>query len=302
MLEYNKVRFCEALMKLYAPKYYEKFECLADKCKHSCCVGWEIDIDQSTLEKYNSLSLPYAKVIKNSIKFDDYPHFKLKNNNCPHLNENGLCNIIINCGEEYICDICRHHPRFYNFVNQGKELGIGMSCEAACDLILNSDDYDQIIEVDIVDGDVQKYDYDSTKDRNEVFKLLKDNSLNIVQKIDILNNKFELNLLDFEFADLISKLEYLHSENKILFSKADKLFWNISISDELTRILAYYMYRYCSEAYDFTDFCISLSFAIICTGLISTLANKSNINNIARIVSEEIEYSEENMELIKSII
>ena len=31
-------------MKLYAPKYYNEFKCIADKCTHSCCVGWEIDM------------------------------------------------------------------------------------------------------------------------------------------------------------------------------------------------------------------------------------------------------------------
>ena len=33
-------------MKTYAPKYYQQFHCIADKCKHSCCIGWEIDIDK----------------------------------------------------------------------------------------------------------------------------------------------------------------------------------------------------------------------------------------------------------------
>ena len=39
-------------MKLFAPKYYGSFKCIADKCEHSCCIGWEIDIDDTTLKKY----------------------------------------------------------------------------------------------------------------------------------------------------------------------------------------------------------------------------------------------------------
>ena len=35
------------------PSYYHKFHCIADKCKNSCCIGWEIDIDEETLEIYN---------------------------------------------------------------------------------------------------------------------------------------------------------------------------------------------------------------------------------------------------------
>ena len=27
------------------PDYYKKFNCKKEKCRHNCCVGWEIDID-----------------------------------------------------------------------------------------------------------------------------------------------------------------------------------------------------------------------------------------------------------------
>jgi lysine-N-methylase len=36
-------------MKLRAPKYYLDFACIADRCKHSCCIGWEIDVDADTM-------------------------------------------------------------------------------------------------------------------------------------------------------------------------------------------------------------------------------------------------------------
>ena len=50
-------------MKLFAPKYYEDFSCIADKCRHSCCIGWEIDIDPETLAKYSALTADYAAAI-----------------------------------------------------------------------------------------------------------------------------------------------------------------------------------------------------------------------------------------------
>ena len=27
------------------PDFYDDFHCLASACRHSCCVGWEIDVD-----------------------------------------------------------------------------------------------------------------------------------------------------------------------------------------------------------------------------------------------------------------
>ena len=46
-------------MKLYAPEYYKKFRCIADRCEHSCCNGWEIDIDSATLARYKTLCLEH---------------------------------------------------------------------------------------------------------------------------------------------------------------------------------------------------------------------------------------------------
>ena len=64
-------------MKLLAPSYYKKFKCIADKCTHSCCIGWEIDIDTDTYEKYSRMSGEFGKEILKSIEISDTPHFKL---------------------------------------------------------------------------------------------------------------------------------------------------------------------------------------------------------------------------------
>ena len=127
-------------MKLFAPKYYKDFKCVADKCTHSCCIGWEIDIDEITLKKYESLSEGYGKEIINTVENGETAHFKLcEDEKCPHLDCKGLCKIISEVGEEYLCDICREHPRFYNDTARGKFVGLGMACEEAARIILESD-------------------------------------------------------------------------------------------------------------------------------------------------------------------
>ena len=126
-------------MKLLAPIYYKEFKCIADKCHHSCCIGWEIDIDADAIESYSSLSGEYSEKIRESIDFNDTPHFKLlENDKCPHLDGDGLCRIISEYGEGYLCEICREHPRFYNDTIYGKEVGIGMSCEEAARIVLEA--------------------------------------------------------------------------------------------------------------------------------------------------------------------
>ena len=50
-------------MKLIAPDYYPRFRCIADRCRHSCCVGWEIDVDEESLEKYAALPVELGEEI-----------------------------------------------------------------------------------------------------------------------------------------------------------------------------------------------------------------------------------------------
>ena len=57
-------------MKLYAPKYYRRFRCIADRCEHNCCTDWEIDIDSETLQKYKALEGGYGDAVKDSISMD----------------------------------------------------------------------------------------------------------------------------------------------------------------------------------------------------------------------------------------
>ena len=45
-------------MKQLIPHFYPNFACIASRCSDSCCIGWEIDIDERTAERYKSTSTP----------------------------------------------------------------------------------------------------------------------------------------------------------------------------------------------------------------------------------------------------
>ena len=57
----------EKIMNIYVPSYYQKFRCIADRCRHSCCVGWEIDIDKDTCEYYSSIDGDFGKKLADNI-------------------------------------------------------------------------------------------------------------------------------------------------------------------------------------------------------------------------------------------
>lgn len=124
------------------PYFFDSFKCKADKCTDSCCIGWEIDIDQESYEKYKSVSDEFCKQLMNGIDEIDNQHcFKLsEHDRCIFLMQNGLCDIYSNLGEEYLCEICREHPRFYDFFENVTEMGLGLCCEKVCEMIFVSDE------------------------------------------------------------------------------------------------------------------------------------------------------------------
>ena len=42
-------------MILRVPSYYKEFRCTADRCADSCCIGWELDIDEDTAAYYEQV-------------------------------------------------------------------------------------------------------------------------------------------------------------------------------------------------------------------------------------------------------
>ncbi|MBE6824576.1 MAG: hypothetical protein E7513_04445 [Ruminococcaceae bacterium] len=120
------------------PNYYKNFKCIASRCKHNCCIGWEIGIDENTLHFYHTVECDLSERFKNHISFDDTAHFiLLEDERCPFLNNHNLCDIITTLGEEHICDICKEHPRFHNELPDRTESGLGLCCEEACRIILS---------------------------------------------------------------------------------------------------------------------------------------------------------------------
>ena len=46
------------------PAFYDDFKCIADNCTDSCCVGWEINIDNETMDIYKNMHTEFALKIR----------------------------------------------------------------------------------------------------------------------------------------------------------------------------------------------------------------------------------------------
>ena len=294
-------------MKLYAPKYYREFSCIASRCRHSCCIGWEIDVDAAARKRYAALTHPYGETVLRSICEEGTPHFRLEEGErCPHLDESGLCKIITHFGDEYLCDICREHPRFYHRTQSGREVGVGMACEAACRLILSSDEYACVTEIAEIEDATEPPCYDATVARREIYDILQTDGLQYAKKIKKISETFRVDparRADDVWREMLANLEYLDGESPVRFAVYSSAIDTPSHLEKMAeRFLAYFVYRHLSSAEDEDTLRIALGLCLLCERLFVSVArhegltDKESIECLARTISEEIEYSEDNLD------
>ena len=301
-------------MKLYAPKYYKDFRCIADACRHSCCIGWEIDIDPETLCLYRKQKGAFAKRLKENIVSEDGAHFRLdENERCPFLNEKGLCDIILTMGEESLSQICTDHPRFRNFFSDRTELGLGLCCEEACRLLLAQEEKLCLVSVGEDEEDVfplDAFEREILAFREKLFAAIQDRSLPVCERIAHVFALCDIPMPEksiAEWADILLSLERMDAAWEDVLTA-----WKSSPHEPSYReneiafeqLLWYFIYRHTASAEDLLDLRARGAFAALSVFLIACLhaSEKTELAEICRLYSAEIEYSEENTEALIALL
>ena len=136
-------------MKLRVPDYYEEFACIADRCKDSCCIGWEIDIDEDSYEYYKEIPGEIGARLQNSmILTEDMEHsFRLvEHGRCPFLNDRNLCDLCIELGEEALCEVCTEYPRFSLEYGDVLQKTLSLSCEEVGRILFSKEEPVSFVE------------------------------------------------------------------------------------------------------------------------------------------------------------
>lgn len=121
------------------PSFFPDFACKADQCLHTCCQTWEIDIDAETEAKYRAEPGPLGEKLRRAMKKspDGSTCFALNEKGyCPLLTEKGLCSLVLEKGEDFLCQICHAHPRFYKYIGNLELCGTGLACERTVEQLL----------------------------------------------------------------------------------------------------------------------------------------------------------------------
>ena len=122
---------------LIKPDFFDTFRCIASACEHTCCAGWEIDVDEDTAAFYETLSGEDGAFVRARLTAcEDGYRLCEEGERCGFLREDGLCELILRLGDGALCEICREHPRFYTGDGGVTLAGQGLVCEEAARLWL----------------------------------------------------------------------------------------------------------------------------------------------------------------------
>lgn len=311
-------------MLLRKPDFYDSFKCIASKCSDTCCVGWEIDVDEASQEAYRNVAGVFGEKLRSNIEDG---HFKLlPHDRCPFLDRENLCEIYRNLGEDALCDICREHPRFVEVYGDIMERGLGLCCEEAARLLLAGEGPLSFVneECDEPEDDL---DDDDREIRDEVLgereRMLGTLASSSVHFTDKLESVFAYNGKDpfFPFKsahDMYELLAKTESFGPAWDAALAQIKAHIDIAGDTThpeppecqfseteslRLIAYLIYRHYAKCLFEGREQGKLYFALFFWNAARLFAGElgGKINAI-KMLSRQLEYCEENMVLIESAL
>ena len=297
------------------PDYYPKFRCIAGACRHSCCIGWEIDIDEDSAARYRAQAGDFGTRLRNCIDWSSEPPYFIlgAEERCPFLNQDNLCDMILTLGEDALCGICAQHPRFHNELPGRVESGVGLCCEAAGALILG-----QTSPARLLGAEDAPTDDHIIALRDRVIALLQDRALPLDERVARMLRLCDTDLPDLtipEWCDCFLELERLDEawtqvleSLKAHASRADHAGFAAHMAarqTEYEQLVVYLIYRHMANAPDLCEAAARAAFAAVSYCLLQaagavqwTRTGRFTFEDqveLARLFSAEIEYSDENL-------
>ncbi len=288
---------------ILVPHYYQKFKCIADQCRHSCCIGWEIEIDPQSLNRYDAVPGPLGvKLRANILKNGEEACFRLgEGERCPFLDQRELCEIYRELGEDSLCNICKDHPRFRNFFSDRTEMGLGLCCEEAARLILEQTEPFRLVSLESGHKNPTPEESAFFAYRQKILETLQNSVLPLAERLPIPDGNPDA------WAAFYLKLERLEPAWAAFLEKlqnADQ--WLLPPGQEkpLEQLAVYFIYRHLADGLWEGNLQQRTKFAALSVWLIATLHSLTGepLAELARLYSAEIEYSDENLQMILNFL
>ena len=181
---------------MYKTSYYDDFKCIGSECPNSCCVGWEIDLDINTFQKYRDLhdsNINKCISVNQKPTYDKFAKIKnVKDQRCSFLDKNNLCNIQKKYSEKLLSPTCSNFPR--------RKVDFGSKQLSSC--LLSCPEISRIFFAD-----------------NEQFKIIDDEKKLVDTNLKIIPDEFRNNLYAVSGERVFNFLYKLYNSSDISLEK-----------------------------------------------------------------------------------
>ena len=212
-------------MRYVKPHFYDSFVCTAGDCPDTCCAGWQIMIDEESLERYENEPGEFGKILRNSIDWEEECFYQ-NNRRCAFLNDENLCDLYKALGPDALCDTCRMYPRHTEEYEGLRELSLSLSCPKAAKIILSCKEPVRFLEEETEEeDDFEDFDFmmfSQLEDTRDVlFAVLQDRSLPLTLRISVSEQLTESyqNCIEegrqFDIDDLLRECERHQKEGSL---------------------------------------------------------------------------------------
>ena len=294
------------MISLY-PTFYHTFQCKANQCHHTCCQKWTIDVDEETAKLYQTLPTPLGEDLRKFMTVDDegyYFMFSDKQPTCPLLREDGLCRVVLELGEDSLCDTCHMHPRFYKYIEDLELCGVGLSCEESVEKLLATEG-DQLLFT--IEDDDSEFTAEDRPVLENIFDLLAlginpaicqftlNHSIHYCQELVTVYKKTEP--IDEEWTKQLAHLETMLSSTTAS-TTMDLLNADTIDVSALNKVYQYILYRQIDMLAEYSLESL-VRYAFDATVFIALLTYQfGNLPEQIRRWSEQIEYDEDNVSFL----
>lgn len=323
-------------MRIRVPDYYEQFHCLAGACPHSCCEKWEVVIDEESVCLYQQIPGALGEKLRDAMKEDEGGDicFPLNGGRCPFLDEENLCEIHRQLGEQATSVTCQEHPRFTEDYGAFREVTLSASCPAANALLLGSEERLHFVDIETDEtgdgGDPWLEGLLPLRDR--MLELLSDRTMPLYQRLRqflLLAVEVQQYLDEDEterlpvlaeswwggevpvvegsslFPDalrLLASMEVLEPDWKDLLRQAETIRTAEQPEPLLERIAVYFAFRYLLKCVNDGDLLSRAQLVVLAVLVVERLAAVCGLPEALRRFSCEIEHSGENLEALQEAL
>lgn len=173
--------------------YYDQFRCKCGECRNCCCGGWNIAVSME--EYFRLIGMDCSELLHRRLEtafrepeFISPEHYRVISPNwtgvCPMLDEDGLCMLQKECGEDMLPEVCRLYPRSQKKAENLYRACCSNSCEKVVEMLMDAERMELMYHEDTLKTEISENENPDVNELNLIYMhMIQDRSIPLEKRI-----------------------------------------------------------------------------------------------------------------------